>query len=159
MILALTVLLWFLATFPAPPEGATAPAIDYSFAGMIGKALEHVFAPVGFNWQICIALVPGLAAREVAVGALATVYALSGSEDAVTAQLAPMIAQQWSLATALGAAGLVCVRAAVHFHAGSDPPRDQLVEGDGGLGRLPGRPGLPGRVHHLPRRPDVQLTP
>ncbi len=101
MILALTVLLWFLATFPAPPEGATAPAIDYSFAGMIGKALEHVFAPVGFNWQICIALVPGLAAREVAVGALATVYALSGSEDAVTAQLAPMIAQQWSLATAL----------------------------------------------------------
>ena len=85
----------------APQAGATGPAIDYSFAGMIGKALEHVFAPVGFNWQICIALVPGLAAREVAVGALATVYALSGSEDAVTAQLAPMIAQQWSLATAL----------------------------------------------------------
>jgi len=101
VILALTVLLWFLATFPAPPAGATAPAIDYSFAGMIGHALQKVFAPVGFNWQICIALVPGLAAREVAVGALATVYALSGSEDAVTAQLAPMIASQWSLATAL----------------------------------------------------------
>lgn len=101
VILALTVLLWFLATFPAPPEGATDPAIDYSFAGMIGHALEKVFAPVGFNWQICIALVPGLAAREVAVGALATVYALSGSEDTVAAQLAPMIAAQWSLATAL----------------------------------------------------------
>ncbi|CAG9173992.1 ferrous iron transport protein B [Cupriavidus pinatubonensis] len=101
VILALTVLLWFLATFPAPPDGATGPAIDYSFAGMIGRALEHVFAPVGFNWQICIALVPGLAAREVAVGALATVYALSGSDDVVAAQLAPMIAQQWSLATAL----------------------------------------------------------
>lgn len=101
VILALTVLLWFLATFPAPPEGATDPAIDYSFAGMIGHALEKVFAPVGFNWQICIALVPGLAAREVAVGALATVYALSGNEDAVAAQLAPMIAAQWSLATAL----------------------------------------------------------
>jgi len=101
VILTLTVLLWFLASFPAPPLGATQPAIDYSFAGMIGRALEVVFAPIGFNWQICIALVPGLAAREVAVGALATVYALSGSEDAVTAQLAPMIASQWSLATAL----------------------------------------------------------
>ncbi|MDF3838935.1 ferrous iron transport protein B [Cupriavidus basilensis] len=101
VILTLTVLLWFLATFPSPPAGATGPAIDYSFAGMIGRALEHVFAPVGFNWQICIALVPGLAAREVAVGALATVYALSGSEDAVASQLAPMIAAQWSLATAL----------------------------------------------------------
>ncbi|WP_434034321.1 ferrous iron transport protein B [Cupriavidus sp. a3] len=101
VILTLTVLLWFLSTFPAPPEGATAPAIDYSFAGMIGHALQKVFAPVGFNWQICIALVPGLAAREVAVGALATVYALSGSEDAMAAQLAPMIAAQWSLATAL----------------------------------------------------------
>lgn len=101
VILTLTVLLWFLATFPSPPEGATLPAIDYSFAGMLGHALEHVFAPIGFNWQICIALVPGLAAREVAVGALATVYALSGSDDAVAVQLAPMIAAQWSLATAL----------------------------------------------------------
>ncbi|WP_439669567.1 ferrous iron transport protein B [Cupriavidus necator] len=101
VILALTVLLWFLSTFPSAPVGATAPAIDYSFAGMIGHALQKVFAPVGFNWQICIALVPGLAAREVAVGALATVYALSGSEETVATQLAPMIAAQWSLATAL----------------------------------------------------------
>lgn len=101
VILTLTVLLWFLATFPSPPEGATLPAIDYSFAGMLGRALEHVFAPIGFNWQICVALVPGLAAREVAVGALATVYALSGSDDVVAVQLAPMIAAQWSLATAL----------------------------------------------------------
>ena len=101
VILTLTVLLWFLATFPSPPEGATLPPIDYSFAGMIGRGLEHVFAPIGFNWQICIALVPGLAAREVAVGALATVYALSGSDDVVAVQLAPMIAAQWSLATAL----------------------------------------------------------
>ncbi|SOZ37967.1 ferrous iron transport protein B [Cupriavidus neocaledonicus] len=101
VILALTVLLWFLSTFPSAPADATAPAIDYSFAGMIGHALQKVFAPVGFNWQICIALVPGLAAREVAVGALATVYALSGSEETVATQLAPMIAAQWSLATAL----------------------------------------------------------
>ncbi|WP_454765707.1 ferrous iron transport protein B [Cupriavidus campinensis] len=101
VILTLTVLLWFLATFPSPPEGATLPPIDYSFAGMIGHALEKIFAPIGFNWQICVALVPGLAAREVAVGALATVYALSGTDDTVAMQLAPMIAAQWSLATAL----------------------------------------------------------
>jgi ferrous iron transport protein B len=101
IILSLTVLLWFLSTFPGPPEGATLPAIDYSLAGQIGRLMEPVFAPIGFNWQICIALIPGLAAREVAVAALGTVYAMSGSEDAVAAQLGPVIAAQWSLATAL----------------------------------------------------------
>jgi ferrous iron transport protein B len=101
IILALTVLLWFLSTFPGPPAGATLPAIDYSLAGRIGHLLEYVFAPIGFNWQICIALVPGMAAREVAVSALGTVYAMSGSEDAIASQLGPMIAHQWSLATAL----------------------------------------------------------
>jgi ferrous iron transport protein B len=97
IILALTVLLWFLSSIPAPPEGATDPAIQYSLAGRIGRLLEVVFAPLGFNWQICIALVPGLAAREVAVASLATVYALSGNEDGLSA----IVATQWSLATAL----------------------------------------------------------
>ena len=60
-----------------------------------------MFAPIGFNWQISIALVPGLAAREVAVGALGTVYALSASGDEVADALAPMIAASWTLATAL----------------------------------------------------------
>ena len=101
IILSLTVLLWFLSTFPSPPEGALEPAIDYSFAGKIGHALQYVFAPLGFNWQICIALVPGLAAREVAVSALATVYALSATSDDAAAQLVPLITAQWSLATAL----------------------------------------------------------
>ncbi|MBB3228286.1 ferrous iron transport protein B [Luteibacter sp. Sphag1AF] len=101
IILTLTVLLWFLSSFPGPPEGATSPAIDYSFAGRIGHLLEYVFAPIGFNWQICIALVPGLAAREVAVAALGTVYAMSGTDDTVAAQLGPLISHQWSLATAL----------------------------------------------------------
>jgi ferrous iron transport protein B len=102
IILALTVLLWFLASFPAPPVGGTLPAIDYSFAGRIGHAMEYVFAPIGFNWQICIALVPGMAAREVAVSSLATVYALSATTDGIAAaQLAPIITGQWSLATAL----------------------------------------------------------
>jgi len=101
IILALTVLLWFLSSFPAPPAGAILPPIDYSFAGHIGTWMAHVFAPIGFNWQICIALVPGLAAREVAVSSLATVYAMSAAGDAGTMQLGATIATQWSLATAL----------------------------------------------------------
>jgi ferrous iron transport protein B len=100
IILTLMVVLWFLASFPAPPAGATGPAIQYSIAGMLGHALQLVFAPIGFNWQISIALVPGLAAREVAVSALGTVYAMSGSSD-VAGALTPIIAQGWSLATGL----------------------------------------------------------
>ena len=102
IILALTILLWFLLSFPGAPEGATQPAIDYSFAGRIGHALSAVFAPIGFNWQISIALIPGLAAREVAVSSLATVYALSAADDDAAAQaLTPIITDTWSLATAL----------------------------------------------------------
>jgi ferrous iron transport protein B len=101
IILSLTILLWFLASFPGPPEGAVSPAISYSFAGQIGRWLEFVVAPIGFNWQIAIALVPGMAAREVAVGALGTVYALSDTGADVASQLSPLIAQSWSLATAL----------------------------------------------------------
>ncbi len=101
IILSLIVILWFLAYFPQPPEGATLPAIDYSFAGQIGHVLAVVFAPIGFTWEICIALIPGLAAREVVVAALGTVYALSGNEDAVSHQLGSLIAAQWSLPTAL----------------------------------------------------------
>ena len=100
IIFTLMVVLWFLSSFPAPPPGATGPAIQYSVAGMIGQALEHVFAPIGFNWQISIALVPGLAAREVAVGALGTVYSMSAAGDSVAEALSPIIAKGWSLATA-----------------------------------------------------------
>ncbi len=101
IILSLTVLLWFLSSFPGAPEGATQPAINYSLAGRLGHAMHYFFAPIGFNWQICIALVPGLAAREVAVSALGTVYAMSASESALAYQLGAVISQQWSLATAL----------------------------------------------------------
>ncbi|CAD0324549.1 ferrous iron transporter B [Xanthomonas hortorum pv. cynarae] len=102
IILALTVLLWFLLSFPEAPANATLPAIDYSFAGRIGHAMAIFFAPLGFNWQICIALIPGLAAREVAVASLATVYALSAADDDAAAQaLSPLISDGWSLATAL----------------------------------------------------------
>jgi ferrous iron transport protein B len=101
IILALMILLWFLSSYPAPPADATGPAIQYSFAGMVGRGLEVVFGPLGFNWQISLALVPGLAAREVAVGALGTVYSLSATGDDVAASLVPMISHTWSLATAL----------------------------------------------------------
>ncbi len=100
IIFALMVLLWFLSSYPAPPPDASGPAIQYSLAGQLGQALQHVFAPIGFNWQISIALVPGLAAREVAVGALGTVYSLSAAGDAVADSLAPVISRGWSLATA-----------------------------------------------------------
>ncbi|MEP6885423.1 MAG: ferrous iron transporter B [Gammaproteobacteria bacterium] len=101
IILSLMVILWALSSFPAPPPGATGPAIQYSIAGHLGALLAVVFAPIGFNWQIAIALVPGLAAREVAVGALGTVYALSATGNDVSGALTPLIAQSWSLPTAL----------------------------------------------------------
>jgi len=100
IIFALMVILWFLSSYPAPPADATGPAIQYSIAGWLGQALQHVFAPIGFNWQISIALVPGLAAREVAVGALGTVYSMSAAGGEVADALAPVIAKGWSLATA-----------------------------------------------------------
>ncbi|HLJ21263.1 MAG TPA: nucleoside recognition domain-containing protein, partial [Stellaceae bacterium] len=86
---------------PAPPAGATGPAIQYSFAGMLGRMLEHVFAPIGFNWQISVALVPGLAAREVAIGALGTVYSMSAAGKDVAGALTPVLAASWSMATGL----------------------------------------------------------
>ncbi len=102
IILALTVLLWFLLSFPGAPENATMPAIDYSFAGQIGHAMTVIFAPLGFNWQICIALIPGLGAREVAVSSLATIYALSAQDDDAAIQaLTPVISDGWTLATGL----------------------------------------------------------
>ncbi|MEG0195643.1 MAG: ferrous iron transporter B [Acinetobacter sp.] len=106
IIFALSILLWFLCTFPQPPEGATLPAIDYSLAGMLGHVMQPIFAPLGFNWQICIALIPAMAAREVVVAALGTVYALSATDDDAVAQgLASIISSDgslgWSLATAL----------------------------------------------------------
>jgi len=103
IIFSLMVVLWFLSSWPGPPDGVglnQGPAIQYSVAGIIGRGLEHIFSPIGFNWQISVALVPGMAAREVAVGALGTVYALSAAGDSVAASLAPVIAQGWSLATA-----------------------------------------------------------
>jgi ferrous iron transport protein B len=101
IILSLTVILWFLSTFPQAPVGFAGSPIEYSFAGRIGQSLAGLFAPIGFNWQIVVALIPGLAAREVMVAALGTVYALSQTGDEVGAALGPLIAQDWTLATGL----------------------------------------------------------
>ncbi|WP_397414308.1 ferrous iron transporter B [Phenylobacterium sp.] len=100
IILPLMVIVWALSTFPGAPTGATAPAIDYSFAGMIGHAIQPLFAPIGFNWQMVVALIPGFAAREVAVAALGAVYAVGDAEANVGA-LGATLASQWSLATGL----------------------------------------------------------
>ena len=100
-ILFLTIALWFLASYPKAPIGSIGPAIEYSFAGMLGKLLAVVFKPIGFNWEISIALVPGMAAREVIVSSLATVYALAGQASDSAQALAPIIQKSWSLATAL----------------------------------------------------------
>jgi ferrous iron transport protein B len=99
-IFSMMVLIWFLASFPRPPAGATGPAIDYSIASWIGHALEPVLAPIGFNWQINIALIPGMAAREVAVAALGTVYAIEGGKENAS-QIGQALAHHWPLATAL----------------------------------------------------------
>jgi ferrous iron transport protein B len=99
-IFSMMVIIWFLASFPRPPEGAPGPAIDYSLAAIIGHALEPVLSPVGFNWQINVALIPGMAAREVAVAALGTVYSIEGGKEAAQ-QIGQALASKWSLATAL----------------------------------------------------------
>ncbi|PXA89803.1 ferrous iron transport protein B [Caulobacter sp. D4A] len=100
IIMPLMVLVWVLSTFPYPPEGATGPAIDYSIAGRLGHFLAPVMQPIGFNWQMTVALIPGMAAREVAVAALGTVYAVGGA-DGSTDALSATLNSQWSLATAL----------------------------------------------------------
>lgn len=101
IILPLMVAVWVLSTFPYPPEGATGPAIDYSFAGRIGHFIAPLMAPIGFNWQMTVALIPGFAAREVAVAALGTVYAVGGDADSAATTLGTILTHKWSLASAL----------------------------------------------------------
>lgn len=98
IILSMMVLVWFLSTFPGAPAGATEPAINYSLAGIIGHFLHPLLAPIGFSWQMTVALIPGMAAREVAVGVLGTVYAIGGDSGQL---LGHTLAMQWSLASAL----------------------------------------------------------
>ena len=95
------VLVWILSTFPYPPEGATGPAIDYSFAGMIGHAIQPLLQPIGFNWEMSVALIPGMAAREVAVATLGTIYSVGDAEGSGLSILEGIVRTRWSLATGL----------------------------------------------------------
>lgn len=105
IIVSISVILWFLSTFPVAPIDAILPAIDYSFVGILGHYLHPIFAPLGFSWQVVAALIPGMAAREVVVSALGTIYALSGTEDAMQNGLGVLISNSWTLA--MGASLLV----------------------------------------------------
>ena len=101
IILYAAIALWALTLYPNAPKGAPEADIYYSFAGMIGRTLQYIFAPLGFNWEISIALVPGMAAREVVVSALGTVYALQGDENQVSESLSTVLQTAWPLSTAL----------------------------------------------------------
>jgi Fe2+ transport system protein B len=78
-----------LCSVPPAPADAPEPAINYSLAARIGQAMEPVLRPLGFNWQIDVALVPGMAAREVAVAALGTVYSIAGADETVPSWAVP----------------------------------------------------------------------
>ena len=96
IILALTILLWVLLNVPA------GVGIEETLAGRIGRALAVLFEPIGFDWRISIALIPTMAAREVMVSSLATVYAVAAAnDDAASDVLRGMIAQDWSVATGI----------------------------------------------------------
>lgn len=99
IIFVVMIMLWVCSTFPEPPAGAEGDAIEYSITGIIGKTLAPVFAPIGFSWQMVVALIPAMAAREVAVSALGTVYSISG--DGSEAKLGDMLQSAWPLASAL----------------------------------------------------------
>ena len=103
IIVALSILLWFLVTFPLPPDNPTMPPINYSIAGRLGHLIHPIFAPIGFTWEICIALIPAMAAREVIIAALGVIYAMSGDENAVTQTLLSQISgpDGWGLATGM----------------------------------------------------------
>jgi ferrous iron transport protein B len=96
-----TVILWLLVSYPKPPAGYDKPAIDYSIAGRIANGLEPAVRPIGFNRDIALALIPAMAAREVAVAALATVYAVGGDEASQEDALKDRLKGRWPLPTAL----------------------------------------------------------
>ena len=102
IIFASTILLWVLLSFPKVPIGSEMTQSEYSVAGRIASGLAVVTEPIGFNDKIALALIPAMAAREVAVSALATAYSVdAGDEDATAMALGDRLAGQWSLATAL----------------------------------------------------------
>lgn len=102
IILYTTVILWALLSFPKPPEGSGISKVDYSIAGRIGNGLEKIVAPIGFNRDMALAVIPAMAAREVAVAAIGTVYAVDNPDDASGEQsIREQLQKHWSLPSAL----------------------------------------------------------
>lgn len=102
IIFVISLVLWLLLSFPKVDPASGLSQSEYSFAGRIGSAIEPVVAPIGFNHEIALALLPTMAAREVAVASLATTYAIDTSdEEAAATSLTQRLSTGWSLPTAL----------------------------------------------------------
>lgn len=104
IILILSILIWFLASFPKNDDVLSEHKHSQSYVERIGHAIEPILAPLGFDWKLSAALIPSFAAREVMVSSLATVNAISISEDQTqdgTKSLVDMIAKEYSLGTIL----------------------------------------------------------
>ncbi|MBK61460.1 MAG: ferrous iron transporter B [Altererythrobacter sp.] len=100
IIFVATIALWVLLSFPKAEPGES--QLDASFAGAVADTIHPVLEPVGFNREMSLALVPAIAAREVAVSALATTYAVDAEDEDVAAEgVTEKIAALWSLPTAL----------------------------------------------------------
>ncbi len=155
-IFSMMILIWFLASFRGRPEGATGPAIDYSLAAMIGHALEPLLAPIGFNWQIAVALIPGMAAREVAVAALGTVYAIEGGKEAVD-QIGEVLGAEMDACDRALAARLVYFCTAMRLHACGHSSRDRQHDLDGRHIRLHAGTGLCGKLPDLQSRACISI--
>lgn len=95
IILPASIIIWFLTTYPNN-DGA----IGNSFAGMIGRVLEPIFAPIGFNLEMIIALIPAMAAREIAVSSLEITYGIENASEG-SSMLQNTIAADWTLAMGL----------------------------------------------------------
>ena len=95
-----TIVLWAMLSFPQVPKGSAVSQVNYSVAGRIANTIEPAFRPIGFNRDIVLALIPAMAAREVSVAALGTVYAIDSSDDDES-KMAQTLHSRWSLATAL----------------------------------------------------------
>jgi hypothetical protein len=137
IILALSVLLWFLATYPhAPPNASARAAIEYSYAGQLGLWMQPLFAPLGFNWQMCIALIPAMAAREVAVSALAQLFTPWPKTMAKLPRADQHSGAELELAGGAGVSRVVCLRAAMYLDDCRGAPRNQFPGSHGILHRL-----------------------
>ena len=100
IIFQVSVILWLVLNFPRAEAGRD--QIDASIAGHIANGIAVVVQPIGFNRDIALALIPAMAAREVAVSSLATTYAVSaGKDDKASHALADQLKSHWSLPTAL----------------------------------------------------------